>query len=162
MHNRIRTMKTDEISQVQHVAKTSWNSTYDGIIPADIQNNFLKTAYSDEQMKHRLKSSLFLIAEVNGEIVGFANFSPVNDIGQTELGAIYILPEHQGLSIGTDLLHEGLKLQPDAKEVFISVEKDNDIGKHFYEAKGFKIISEFEEDFDGHLLQTIRMVLKVR
>ncbi|WP_199880735.1 N-acetyltransferase [Bacillus massiliglaciei] len=47
------------------------------------------------------------------------------------------------------------------KEMFVHVEKENKIGKAFYKAKGFKTVSEFEEDFDGHILQTVRMVLKV-
>lgn len=46
------------------------------------------------------------------------------------------------------------------KEVYINVEKDNVIGRRFYEAKKFEFVKEFEEDFDGHILKTVRMVLK--
>ncbi len=31
----------------------------------------------------------------------------------------------------------------------------------FYEAKGFAELEQFEEDFEGHMMQTVRMVLYV-
>ncbi|MFD0050514.1 GNAT family N-acetyltransferase [Actinomycetes bacterium NPDC127524] len=161
MEYMIREMQIEDISQVQHVAKTSWNSTYQGIIPLEIQESFLKTAYNDEMMQKRLEHSLFWVAEVNGEIVGYANFSAIKEEGKTELAAIYLNPEYQGKGIGTALLDEGIKQLDGVKEVYINVEKDNDIGTRFYKAKGFKIVSEFDDDFDGHILKTVRMVLKV-
>jgi len=33
--------------------------------------------------------------------------------------------------------------------------------KNFYEAKGFKVVKEFDEEFEGHVLKTIRMVLNL-
>ncbi|QED47947.1 GNAT family N-acetyltransferase [Cytobacillus dafuensis] len=157
----IRKMTVEDIPQVQKVAKTSWNHTYDGIIPKDIQENFLKSAYNDEMMKRRIDQSFIYVSEVDGEIVGFANFSPVKEDRQMELGAIYLLPDYQGKGIGSALLHEGIKHAKDVSQVFINVEKDNKIGKAFYDAKGFKLVSEFEENFDGHLLNTVKMVLNV-
>lgn len=157
----IRKAETKDIGLVQQVAKVSWNATYDGIIPNEIQENFLQSAYSNEMMERRVKNSLFLIAEIGDEIVGFANFSPVREKGEVELGAIYLSPKYQGKGIGTALLQKGIQLLAGVKKVFINVEKENEIGKTFYQAKGFKIHSEFDDDFDGHILKTIRMVLAV-
>jgi len=157
----IRKMRKEDTVNVQDVAKKSWNATYEGIIPSAIQENFLKSAYSDEMMKKRLNGSLFLVAEIENIIVGFANYSPVNNKGEAELGAIYIYPEHQGEGIGTALLQEGIRNLEGVKEIFINVEKENKTGKTFYEAKGFNIVEEFDDDFDGHILKTVRMVLEV-
>lgn len=157
----IRKMQKEDIQQVQQVSKASWNYTYEGIIPFEIQESFLKFAYNDEMMQRRLENSFIWIAEVNGKIVGFANFSPVKEDGETELTAIYLNPEYQGKGIGTALLNEGIINLEDAKEIFINVEKDNSIGTTFYKAKGFKVVSEFDDDFNGYILKTVRMVLKV-
>lgn len=156
----IRKMKEEDIQQVQQVAKTSWNYTYEGIIPPEIQENFLKSAYNDEMMIRRLERSIIFVAEVDGKIVGFANYSPVKEEGKVELVAIYLYPEYQGNGIGTSLLEEGFNLDG-VKEISINVEKENRIGTTFYKAKGFKVVSEFDDDFDGHILKTVRMVLKV-
>ena len=157
----IRKMKKRDISQVQHVARTSWHSTYKGIIPLEIQEKFLDIAYSRVNMKSRLKQSTIFVAEVNRKIVGFANYSPVNSGGSVELGAIYLYPEYQGKGIGTAFLKKGIE-NLGALEIHLNVERNNNIGTTFYHAKGFEIVSEFEENFDGHILKTVRMVLKIR
>jgi GNAT superfamily N-acetyltransferase len=156
----IRRMTQRDIPAVQHVARESWHATYAGIIPKHVQDDFLHNAYSDEQMVRRLQHSHLWVAEKDGEVVGYANFSPVTD-GKVELGAIYLLPAYQGQGIGTALLNRGLQELLDVKEVWVNVEKQNRIGRTFYEAKGFQLIKEFTEDFAGHQLQTVRMVLKV-
>ena len=157
----IREMQMKDIPQVQQIAKTSWNSTYQGIIPLEIQESFLKAAYNDEMMQSRLDNSFIWVSETNGKIIGFANFSPIKEDGKTELVAIYLNPEYQSKGIGTALLNEGIKKIEGVNEIFINVEKDNAIGTTFYKAKGFKVVSEFDDDFDGHTLKTVRMVLKV-
>lgn len=161
MEIAIRTMEPDDIQQVQKTAKRSWNATYEGIIPADVQERFLTGAYSDEMMLRRMEHSLMLVAEKNEQIFGFANFSFVNDSGVSELAAIYLHPDHQGSGAGTALLQEGISRLKSAEKIHIIVERENVKGKSFYDAKGFKTIEEFEEDFDGHTLQSIRMVLSV-
>lgn len=153
MNCTIRRMLIEDTKQVQDVAKKSWNATYEGIIPNNIQENFLKGAYNDEMMQKRLSHSLLLVAEVENKIAGFANFSPVNEQGQSELSAIYLYPEYQGHGIGTALLDNGIAMLENLKEVYLDVEKDNTIGTNFYKAKGFKIVDEYDDNFDGHILK---------
>lgn len=161
MNFTIRKMEKKDTKQVQHIAKTSWNATYEGIIPREIQERFLKVAYSDEMMVRRLKHSIMFVAEEDGKVVGFANYSPVIENGKTELTAIYLYPAYQGKGIGTALINKGITSLRNVKEIYINVERDNKIGTTFYEAKGFEVISEFDDDFDGHILKTIQMVLSV-
>lgn len=158
---QIRKMEQKDIKQVQKVAKTSWNATYEGIIPPQIQENFLQSAYNTEMMNRRLEQSHLYVAENGSSIVGFANFSQVKENGDVELGAIYIEPDYRGKGIGTSLLLEGQRLVG-IKKIYINVEKENVIGLTFYKAKGFEIIDEFDDDFDGHILKTIRMVLEFK
>ena len=161
MNCTIRRMLIEDTKQVQDVAKKSWNATYEGIIPNNIQENFLKGAYNDEMMQRRLSHSLLLVAEAENKIAGFANFSPVNEQGQSELSAIYLYPEYQGYGIGSALLDKCITMLGNLKEVHLDVEKDNIIGTNFYEAKGFKVVDEYDDNFDGHILKTVRMVLKI-
>lgn len=161
MEFTIRNMEVDDIPQVQHVARTSWHSTYEGIIPIDIQESFLQYAYSDDMMRKRIEQSFIYVSEVAGQVVGFAAFSPVQEDGKAELAAIYFYPEYQGKGMGTALLQAGIKHSIGMKELFINVEKENEVGTAFYRAKGFEVVSEFDDDFDGHILKTVRMALDV-
>ena len=159
MNYLIREMVKEDKKQVQEAVKKSWNATYEGIIPIEIQDNFLNGAYNDEMMKRRLEHSLMLVAEADDTILGFANFTPVNKKNQTELSAIYLLPEYQGEGIGSALLNAGIEKLKDVKEIHLDVEKENTIGTTFYKAKGFKVVKEYDDNFDGHILKTVRMVL---
>lgn len=157
----IRKMRKEDIKEVQSVAKRSWHDTYEGIIPLEIQEKFLDYAYHEEMLQKRLEGSFLLVVVVETTIVGFANFSPVKKEGEVELGAIYLLPNFQGKGIGSALLQEGIVNIEGKREVYINVEKDNEKGINFYQAKGFETVEEFDDEFDGHLLKTVRMVLKV-
>lgn len=157
----IREMKEEDIPSVQYVAKTSWNDTYKDIIPAPVQEKFLGHAYSSDMMKQRLQHSHLFVGEVDGKVIGFANFSPIKHQDEAELGAIYLLPTYQGSGIGTALLHKGITMLKGVKKIYINVESENKTGKTFYTAKGFAVVDAFEEDFDGHMLKTLRMVLHV-
>lgn len=149
-----------DIPKVKNIATVSWHATYQGIIPLDVQDNFLAMAYNEEMLLQRLTNTPFYVAKVDGEIVGYANFSNKKEAGEVELGAIYLDPSHQNKGIGSALLQYGCEqLQP--KKVFINVESENNIGKQFYIAKGFESIGEFNDDFDGHKLKTVRMVLSL-
>lgn len=108
-----------------------------------------------------MERSLLLVAEIAERVVGFANFSPVNKDGKAGLGAIYIYPEYQGKGIGSALLEHGIKELDGVKEIFVDVEKDNKLGRSFYEVKDFEVVREFDDDFDGHILKTVEMVLQV-
>ncbi|MGV3463732.1 MAG: GNAT family N-acetyltransferase [Heyndrickxia sp.] len=157
----IRKMQLEDIPQVQNVAKISWNATYEGIIPSAVQESFLKSAYNDEMMKRRFERSIIFVAEAEGQVVGFANFSPLKENGEAELGAIYLYPDYQGNGIGTALLNKGIQVLEGVKEIYINVEKDNQIGTRFYQAKGFVVVSHFDDFFEGYPLKTVRMVLQL-
>ncbi|MFC2946968.1 GNAT family N-acetyltransferase [Virgibacillus sediminis] len=162
MDFEIRRARKKDIKHVQQVAVKSWKETYRGIIPPEIQEKFLQNAYSDRSMKKRLKHTHIFVAEAGDRIVGFANFSQVKENGKVELGAIYLYPDYQGNGIGTALLYEGVDHLGGVEEVHLNVEKQNEIGKRFYHAKGFEAVSEFKDNFDGHTLNTIQMVLKIK
>lgn len=161
MNFTIRKMRNEDIKQVQSIAKKSWNATYEGIIPETIQNNFLLMAYSDEMMKHRLNHSFIYVAETGSELAGFVNFTPVDEKGLSELSAIYLDPDCQNRGIGTALLNEGIHNIEGLKEIRLEVEKENKIGMSFYKAKGFDVVEEYDEDFDGHNLKTVIMKLDI-
>src|SRR5690625_1963225 len=154
----IRKAKKQDLKQIQQVAKTSWNDTYENIIPLDIQEEFLQSAYSDEMMVRRLEKTVLLVAEHMNKIVGFANFSPLED-NTAELAAIYLKPAYKRKGIGAALLQTGIHLLEDVKSITLHVEKENEIGMNFYQSKGFSKVDEFEEDLNGYTLKTVKMTL---
>ncbi|MEF3303440.1 GNAT family N-acetyltransferase [Paenibacillus sp. GYB003] len=156
----IRLMEHGDVADVQRVARTSWHHTYGGIIPVPVRRRFLDSFYSDEAIVRRMADSLLLVAQQDDAIVGFANFFVSRrDPKEAELGAIYIVPEAQGIGIGTMLLQAGIARLRGVKHLFANVEKTNRKGRTFYEARSFRQVGETEELFYGHALRTVKMRL---
>ncbi|EIT86212.1 GCN5-related N-acetyltransferase [Fictibacillus macauensis ZFHKF-1] len=156
MTYHIRNMHEEDLEHVQAVARRTWQATYEGIIPAHIQERFITVAYCKESLQQRLLRSSFFVAEVEGNVVGFANYAAGKEEGVLALVALYVLPEHQGTGIGTALLQVGMQLQ-NVHTMEVDVEQENTIGMTFYVAKGFTVTETFQDDFDGHTLETVRM-----
>lgn len=151
-------MKQDDIAAVQQIAKISWNDTYEGIIPTNIQDLFIERAYSNAMMMKRLEKTSVYVAVHDETIIGFANFTRVDEDGDAELTAIYLLPSHQHLGYGKQLLNAGLEHIQNAQQLFVYVESENQKGRAFYERNNFSCIEEFDEFFEGHPLSTAKYV----
>lgn len=75
MKQMIRRAEPDGIEKIRHIARTTWKATYKGLIPENVQLNFIYWAYSDENLRKRIKGSILFVAEIEGQLVGFANAS---------------------------------------------------------------------------------------
>ncbi|MDN7243353.1 GNAT family N-acetyltransferase [Planococcus sp. N028] len=157
----IRAGTTEDILSVQEIAYISWSDTYEGIIPSPVQKSFLDKSYSFPMMEMRLKKTIMLLAEHEGQPIGFANFTKVDEDGDAELIAIYLKPEYQRNGYGKKLLSSGLSLL-NGSQLFVYVESKNTKGRHFYETNGFKFIEEFEELFEGYPLLTAKYVYDLK
>lgn len=151
-------MTLNDIIAVKQIAKITWNDTYEGIIPTKIQNLYIERSYSNAMMMKRLEKTAVYVAIHNNEVVGFANFTRIDNDGDSELTAIYLLPSHQHLGYGKQLLSEGLRNIQDANQLHVYVESENRKGRAFYERNNFTYIEEFDEYFEGHPLSTVKYV----
>ncbi|HJB79341.1 MAG TPA: GNAT family N-acetyltransferase, partial [Candidatus Nosocomiicoccus stercorigallinarum] len=114
--------------------------------------------YSHEMLKKRLEQIIF-VAEDKGKIVGFVNLNETNKPNTYDLTAIYLLPDYQGKSIGTQLIEHSIQELEVFEEIFLEVEKSNINAVNFYKKLGFKIVDEYDDEFDGHVLKTLEMSL---
>jgi ribosomal protein S18 acetylase RimI-like enzyme len=154
----IRPMTSKDIEHVQRIVRDTWRETYYGIIPEELQTNFLEHAYSDMMLKMRMEKTAMLIAECEGVPIGFANITKVDEDGDAELTAMYILPTHQHSGYGKKLFHNALSTLKSASQVFVYVDGKNESGRAFYEKQGFQLLDVFDETFEGHPVETAQYV----
>jgi ribosomal protein S18 acetylase RimI-like enzyme len=159
----IREIASRDLAMVRRIARETWADTYAGVIPEDAQRKFVERVYSDEMLIWRRERGLFLVAETDGEILGFADFNrPFDDDRVVSLAAIYVSPKEQRKGAGSKLVEEGIRRYPDATAIVVRFEKRNDPARRFYERHGFEKIGECEVDFLGHTSKMVEMARSLR
>jgi ribosomal protein S18 acetylase RimI-like enzyme len=160
MENRysVRPVMLKDIDGIQRVAELSWRDTYRSIFPETFIDDFLKQAYSKENLELVIDRDIpkdkrrFILTEYQEQIVGFAQFSEING-GEIELLRIYIIPKFQGKGIGKSMLDELIQYDQALHIVFAWVEKVNHKGIGFYESNGFASGDEKVEEINGQKLR---------
>lgn len=155
----IRSATIADISGIQQVARLTWRDTYRAILPDVLIDDFLAHAYSDDILAHTINrnasSSKFWVADKHGTIVGFAQFVRHGE-SELEVTRIYVLPSYQGLGIGKSIIEKQCRTDGQFSRMFAWVEKDNQKGICFYEAKGFAVAGSKTEMFNGTPIELLK------
>ncbi len=73
------------------------------------------------------------VYEQDGKVVGFMSLL------ENHIGGLFVHPQHQGQSIGTQLIKHAKTLHP---ALALDVFKQNSKSRHFYEKCGFEVTAE--------------------
>lgn len=146
---------------MRQVNRLAWERAYQHIYTRDE----IQGLFEDELDQHgtwvdrRLERISTLVAEINGEIVGFCGVALLRE-GDGEIVTLYIHPAHQGKGIGTGLWHAGLGALRDAgaQKAWVWVLAQAE-AVPFYEHKGCVLtetgtytIGDHEEKTHGYTL----------
>jgi len=163
----IRQAETSDIQQIQAVASAAWLATYKELYSLDFIHGFIGRAYSQEQLSGAIERDhlepvpLFLVAiNEEGQLIGYAHIQPEGD-RTYELLRLYVRPDHQRSGAGSLLLQEYLMTLTSMISLFAWVERDNAIGRAFYEQKGFVPTEKMLETMAGHTTVLVRYELRV-
>lgn len=143
----IRDAVEHDIDAIARVHVASWQTTYQGIMPDEaIEARSFEVRQKQWQRSLDRENQIVLVAEQNGEIVGFANGGkPQADSSSydCELYAIYLLAKAQQQGIGQQLVKALTKrlYAIGHKSMILSVLENNAGSSQFYSKLGGKIIS---------------------
>jgi GNAT superfamily N-acetyltransferase len=135
----IRNATSEEAEAVARVQVRTWQVAYSHIFPPERLAGLCAQDHAQMWRRHRP-----LVAEVEGDIVGFASVGPSRDSdGDGELYAIYVDPDHWGTGVGRKLMRaaEERLRELGHRDAFLWVFEDNPRARRFYEAAGW--------DFEG-------------
>ena len=155
----IRQARIEDIPAVTDIQIGGWLAAYRGII-SDEDLEKVKNSRAERIARHtsNFQKSGFIVAENDGQIVGFCrfidndSFSP--DFGvDCELLALYVKPDCKRQGIGKALMNyvkDEFKKQG-KKRMILWCLRDNYPSRAFYEAMGGKLADRGKEfDLDGH------------
>jgi len=155
----IRTAVHADAAAISRVHIASWRTTYRGIVPA----TFLDALDPEERAVRWLKiidsGSHLVVAEIEGQIVGFINGGPIREPlanYDAELYAIYLLEGTQRKGIGTALLIALMKClyEEGYRSMVVWVLEANG-SQRFYEKTGAVSVTAKEIEIGGALLPAV-------
>lgn len=161
---RIRTISTPELFKVETIARATWPSTFAGILSSQQIEYMLNWMYDVALLANQLESGYtFLLAEEEGQALGFAVYQSNAMEAKTKLHKLYVLPIHHGKGIGKALLQEVVqRARIGVQEaVVLNVNKFNKKAIDFYLSMGFTIAQEEVIDIgNGYVMDDYVMTKK--
>jgi ribosomal protein S18 acetylase RimI-like enzyme len=133
----IRPATPDDAEAVARVHVETWRAAYAHALPAE---GLASLSVTERTEMHRRSPPV--VAEVDGEIVGFVSVGPGSDPDTDgELYAIYVLPDHWGSGVGRALMDAGEERLRELghQHAILWVLEDNPRARRFYEAAGWTL-----------------------
>jgi GNAT superfamily N-acetyltransferase len=132
--------KTD-LPRVTAIARVTWPDAFHGLIPEAEIPKIVETIYSQPQLEADMDNGhAFWIAEADGKDAAFC--AAYREDETIWLKKLYVLPEAQGLGLGTILTGTAIAHFAPAKEMSLFVKNDNAKAIGFYQRAGFSIARE--------------------
>jgi len=144
----VRKATPDDADAVSLIGRTAMPVQFAGLVDAEVVQAVATQTYEPSAIADCIRrcnaedDALFLVAEVDGQVVGYLHFDPFD--GEPELHRIYVDAEYRSRGAGAALvaeLHE--RLRPET--YILLVVKGNDGAVRFYERLGLR----HEDTLDG-------------
>lgn len=163
----IRLMTLADCDRVSEIRVRGWQSAYRGLVPQSYLDA-LDVAEDAERRRarfspHARDGVVNLVAEREGEIVGWAAHGPYRDgevrTTDAELYALYVDPAHLGTGVGRALLEKSEYHCGVHPRMFLWVLRENVRARRFYERAGFRADGAQEPfEADGVAVPEVRYV----
>ena len=132
MQHEIRTIRPDELENLERVASKVWHQSYDVLLGPEQVDYMLDMFQNQKAFREQINSGyIYRGMYANGELVGYTG-SVVEEVGRVFLSKLYILEEY--------------------RNVYLTVNKKNPVRK-MYEYMGFKIVKSVVTDIgEGYVM----------
>lgn len=158
-----RPAKPEDANAIAQVHEASWKNAYAGIVPYSALARMISRRDVKWWANAIRKSTLVLVIEMEGDIVGYATMGP-NRVStfphEGEVYEIYLLPEYQGVGLGSRLFSDAVAelKKRGYNGVVVWVLADNEPALSFYKNAGGRAIAQGSEHFDDKKLMKTAFV----
>src|SRR4051812_21561185 len=138
----VRAATPDDAHAIERVRTDTWRAAYRGLMPDEVLERLGYDGTRRRESMQRMPADRFaLVAEHDGEVVGFVNGGASRDGDPADSGevyAIYVLPSHQGHGHGAALLRAAAReiVARGWRGMMLWVLRDNGPSRVFYERMG--------------------------
>lgn len=164
----VRDARPDDATRIASVARASWHAAYDDILGDSTVDSTVDRWYDPSSLESELDETaarddaVFLVAERDSTVVGFANAGPArtpDDPAESFFSRLYVHPDHWGNGVGSRLTEATCRRLREAghETIWLEVFAENAVGRSFYESVGFDRVDAVEESFGGTALTTLHL-----
>jgi ribosomal protein S18 acetylase RimI-like enzyme len=159
----IRKAEPGDASAIADVHHQAWRGAYAGIIPHRALNAMINRRGDDWWANAIRKAAVVLVVEIGGKVAGYATIGKnrARELSQQgEIYELYLLPECQGIGLGSRLFAAAREKLADfgLKGMVVWALEDNVGALSFYEGAGGRDIAEGVEIFDQKALKKVAFV----
>jgi ribosomal protein S18 acetylase RimI-like enzyme len=159
----IRQADPRDAGAIASVHLESWSSAYRGLIPHKALNSMIARRGAEWWARVIGRSGAVLVAEIGGTVAGYVTYgrNRARQLSQQgEIYELYLLPEYQGIGLGTKLFDAARKAlrAHDLKGLVVWALEDNQLANGFYQGLGGRDVAEGTETFDDKTLKKIAYV----
>ncbi|MFB6221782.1 MAG: N-acetyltransferase family protein [Halolamina sp.] len=179
---RVRDAAPADAEAVATVARASWHAAYDDLLGAETVAATVDRWYDPPSLRAEIAAadgaertgdsatsangpSFFLVAEGDGEVVGFTNAGPSGENAPADafISRLYVHPDRWGAGVGSALTGRVARRLRDAgyERVWLEVFAENDVGRGFYESRGFERVGSAAEQFGGAERRTLHLATEL-
>ncbi len=150
----------EAIADVHHLA---WLGAYSGIIPHRALNRMINRRGPDWWANAIRRAATVLVVEIGGKLAGYATIGKnrARELSQQgEIYELYLLPEYQGIGLGSRLFAAARKKLASSglRGLVVWALEENAGALSFYEGAGGRDIAEGVEIFDQKALKKVAFV----
>lgn len=146
----IRPAERDDAAAIRAVAEAAWYAAYAGFVDTDTIRQGIEQGYAAERIVDTMdrEDQVFLVAEAEGEVVGFAA-AEQTWADEATLQLLFVHPDRWGEGIGTALLDEIEARMADRGVEYLvaSAFADNTVGPAFLAARGYEQVDTVQTEF---------------
>jgi ribosomal protein S18 acetylase RimI-like enzyme len=167
MRLKVRAAGEADLPGISALAKRTWSDAFGSSMNAEDLAAELETTRSEEYFRTALRKDTLLVADVDGELVGYVQFGDVTipevevQPGDRGLHRIYVDTDLHGRGIGRALMDAALSHPrlARAERIYLAVWEKNRPARRLYESLGFRAVGTTRFTIAGEAMEDLVLVL---
>lgn len=145
---RVRPVTEADLPALADLARRTWLDAFGDSVREDEAAAYAHATRSEHYFRSALRTDTILVAEADGELVGYVKFGDVKipeveaEPGDAGLHRVYVETALQGSGIGGELVRAALShpRMRAAPRVYLEVWEENRVAVRLYESFGFRTV----------------------
>ena len=163
----LRAAEEADLPELFALAKRTWADAFGSSLSTEDLAAELETTRSEEYFRTALVADTILVAELDGDLVGYVQFGDVTipevdaRPGDRGLHRVYVETGLQGRGIGRALMDAALSHPrlAGAERIYLAVWDENEPARRLYESLGFRAVGTTRFTIAGEAMEDLVLVL---